>query len=193
MINQTDYKYIVHRIKKDFSLYYNKYDFSKYSKDDYEIFKNDFSSLNIENKSIEKALKWKWGHARKNNFPSAQKNLIKEVESHWKDFALKKFTNPKNTFEYWKNIFNRNTTYITTVYLTHLVHYSEIPIIDQHNYRAMNYFIKLIDNNYIAKKKPSNWNDLMNFKKFIDEISVQTGIDKEKIDKYLMMYGKNIK
>ena len=193
MINQTDYKNIIDRINEDFLLYYNKYDFSKYSKGDYEIFQNDFSSLKSENKSIEKALKWKWGHAGKSNFPSAQKALIKEVESNWKDFSLKKLTNPQDTFDYWKNIFNRNTTYITTVYITHLVHYSEIPIIDQHNYRAMNYFIKLINSDYNTKKKPSNWNDLMNFKQFIDEVSLGTNIDKEKIDKYLMMYGKSIK
>ena len=167
MINQRDYKNIIDRINEDFLLYYNKYDFSKYSEDDYKIFQNDFSSLNSKNKSIEKALKWKWGHAGKNNFPSDQKALIKEVESNWKNFSLKKFTNPQDTFDYWKNIFNRNTTYITTVYITHLVHYSEIPIIDQHNYRAMNYFIKLINSDYHAKKKPSNWNDLMNFKQFI--------------------------
>ena len=108
MINQTDYKNIIDRINEDFLLYYNKYDFSKYSKDDYKIFQNDFSSLKSENKSIEKALKWKWGHAGKNNFPSAQKALIKEVESNWKNFSLKKFTNPQDTFDYWNNIFNRN-------------------------------------------------------------------------------------
>ena len=193
MIKKTDYKNIIDRINEDFLLYYNKYDFSKYSQDDYKIFQNNFSSLKNENQSIEKALKWKWGHSGKNNFPSAQKNLIKEVESHWKDFALKKFTNPQDTFEYWKSIFNRKTTYITTVYITHLVHYSEVPIIDQHNYRAMNYFVKLVNNSYTAKKKLSNWDDLMNFKKFIDEVSLQTNIDKEKIDKYLMMYGKSIK
>ncbi len=193
MIKKTDYKNIIDRINEDFLLYYNKYDFSKYSQDDYKIFQNNFSSLKNENQSIEKALKWKWGHSGKNNFPSAQKNLIKEVESHWKDFASKKFTNPQDTFEYWKSIFNRKTTYITTVYITHLVHYSEVPIIDQHNYRAMNYFVKLVNNSYTAKKKPSNWDDLMNFKKFIDEVSLQTNIDKEKIDKYLMMYGKSIK
>ena len=170
------------------------YDFSKYSLDNYKEFQYDFSSLELENTSIEEALKWKWGHAGKNNYPSAQQNLAKDIEKNWKQFASNKFVNSKDTFDYWQNIFNRNTTYITAVYITHLVHYDEIPIIDQHNYRAMNHLIKLfIDSDYQFKKKPSNWNDIVKFKNFIDYLSIAMKIDKEKLDKFLMMYGKSIK
>ncbi|MDP2077159.1 MAG: hypothetical protein Q8J85_03870 [Sulfuricurvum sp.] len=193
-IDNAQYELIINFINENFFPYYNMYDFSKYSLDDYKAFQNNFSSLGSENTSIEEALKWKWGHAGKNNYPSKQQSLVKDIESNWKQFASQKFINPKDTFDYWQNIFNRNTTYITTVYITHLVHYDEIPIIDQHNYRAMNHFIRcFVDSNYQFKKKPSNWDDIIQFKKFINYISSAMDIDKEKLDKFLMMYGKSIK
>ncbi len=193
-INNTQYKPIIKFIDENFLQYYNMYDSSKYSLDEYKEYQYSFSRLAPTNTFIEEALKWKWGHAGKSNFPQSHKDIIQEVQSNWKTFASKKFTNPQDTFEYWKSIFNRKTTYITTVYITHLVHYSEVPIIDQHNYRAMNHLIKLfVDGDYQFKKKPSNWNDLIQFTKFINDISESMTIDKEKLDKFLMMYGKTIK
>jgi len=194
MINNEDYQEIVNHIRKNFDTYFNKYDFEKYSLNDYKTFQKEFSNLNSENTCIEEALKWKWGHAGKNNYPKKQQELVREVQLNWKDFSKLKFTNPKDTFEYWKKVFNRNTVYITTVYITHLIHYKEIPIIDQHNFRAMNNYIKtFVDNSYLTKKKPSNWEDLILLKKFITNVSKIMEIDKEKLDKYLMMYGKEIK
>jgi len=193
-IDDTQYKSIIKFIDENFHQYYTMYDFSKYSLDDYIEYQYNFSSLAPKNTSIEEALKWKWGHAGKNNFPQSHKDIIKEVETNWKYFALQSFLVPKDTFDYWQNIFNGRKAYITTVYITHLVHNTEIPIIDQHNYRAMNHLIKIfVNGDYQFKKSPSNWNDLIQFTNFINYISKSMNIDKEKLDKFLMMYGKSIK
>jgi hypothetical protein len=50
---------------------------------------------------------------------------------------------------------NGNKRYITVSFITHLIHHNEIPIIDQHNFRAMN-FLENKFNLENSKKSPSN-------------------------------------
>jgi hypothetical protein len=192
-LNNSDYEFIERTIINDFNAYYQKYDFKKYSAEDYQKFKNDFSKLNTKNNSIEDALKWKWGHANKLNYPKKQQELVDEIKLYWSSFVQEQPQSSEETFEYWKKNLQKNTRYITVAYITHLVHYNEIPIIDQHNFRAMNHLILKRYPNYTFKKKPTNWNDLINLKIFIDEISKRTNKSKEDLDKYLMMFGKSIK
>ena len=192
-INNEQYDLIEKIINHNFNIYYSQYDFNKYSASDYKTFQNDFSTLANKNKSIEEALKWKWGHSGKLNYPQTHKDLIQEVKSSWLNFASKKINNPIETYKYWKNALQKDTRYITVAYITHLVHYKEIPIIDQHNYRAMNYFITLVNSNAKIKKKPSNWNDVLKLKEFILTLSIRLNKNTEDIDKYLMMFGRSIK
>lgn len=193
-INNQQYENIIRFIDKKFDLYYGKYDFHKYSLDNYKEYQENFSNLKNENRYIEDALKWKWGHAGKKNYPLAHKKIVEEVKDNWSKFAEQKYKNPKDTFDFWRNVFKRNTTYITSAYITHLVHFTEIPIIDQHNYRAFNTLLKcFVNRNLQFKKKPSNWNDILQLKEFINYISDVKNINKEELDKFLMMYGKSLK
>jgi len=193
-ISDKQYSDISVFINEHFKEYYAKYDFKKYSVDQYREFQESFFNLKVPNQNIENALKWKWGHTGKTNYPQTHKEIVKEVEDNWNQFVRAKYTNPKDTFDYWKNIFNRNTTFITTAYITHLVHHVHIPIIDQHNYRAYNTLMKcFVDNNHKFKSKPSSWDDILQLKEFINRISNMTKIDIEKLDKFLMMYGKFLK
>jgi len=54
----------------------------------------------------------------------------------------------------------------------------------------MNSFIKTVHNSFKPKKKPSNCSDILELKKFIEEISNRLGCRKEDVDRYLMMYGR---
>ena len=149
------------------------------------------------NDEIANALKWKYGNLGKSNFPISHKLLIIEVEKAWKHFADSKAKDsPIRTFEWWKERLSNGKSgrFVTVAFITHLVHHSKrIPIIDQHNFRAMNYFLNNSSLNTNSKKNPSNWKDVEDLKIFISEISKSLNRNHDDIDKFLMMFGKELK
>lgn len=171
-----------------------QYDFGKYPANSYQAFKNTFSALPPNNNQISDALLWKWGHWGKPNYPQHHKNLIVEVSNLWGIFAASSATtNPQDTFNWWHTKLGRNTTYITTAYITHLVHHhAPLPIIDQHNFRAMNFLKSQVREAYGYKKKPSNWDDIQNLKQFMTELlRALPNRNFGELDRFLMMYGRS--
>lgn len=169
------------------------YDFGKYPAEQYEKFKRAFSE-NGPTPPIEDALRWKWGHWGKENYPDAHKRLISEVSRNWPDFAASEASSAsRNTFEWWSNRLGRRTTYITAAFLTHLVHHSKsLPIIDQHNFRAMNALVAEVRPRHQGKKKPSSWADIHDLREFL--LSVLPNLEGRTLgefDRFLMMYGRH--
>lgn len=168
-----------------------EYDCRKYPTNQYKKFRNSFASLNASNTDIHNALIWKWGHWGKPNFPQRHRELINEVTQLWPHFIQSNWTKTSNeTFTWWKNkLENRNKNrFITIAYITHLVHYLEpVPIIDQHNFRAMNE----LKGNKNPKKRPSKWGDILELKNFMELICAELNCDFETLDRFLMMYGRN--
>lgn len=172
----------------------NEYSYAKYPAADYQRFQNNFSTRTATNLDIEQAMIWKWGHWGKPDFPRHHKNLITEIQELWPEFLrLPPPLPPQQTYEWWEQKLARTTTYITAAYIAHLVHYSEpLPIIDQHNFRAMNCLIKYIDPGHRSKKKPSRWTDIAALKEFMAQlISVLPNRTFSELDRFLMMYGRN--
>jgi len=180
-----------------FDYYYKKYSFSKYPSEIYLESIKSFSMLNKENDYVDLALRWKWGHSvDKINIPESHIKLIEEVKSKWVDFISSgSYNSSFDTFTWWSKRLAKNTykRYITVSFITHLIHHHEIPIIDQHNFRAMNY----LENNFTlenSKKSPSNWEDILKLKVFINNLKASfPNRSKEDIDKFLMMFGKSLK
>lgn len=172
-----------------------KYDFGKYPAADYLRFKASYSGRTNPNNEINASLVWKWGHAGKSNFPSSQKALIRSIEMLWPTFVHSNagVASP-DTFTWWK-VALPSTSYITAAYITHLVHHREpLPIIDQHNFRAMNQLLARVRTTHTIKKKPSVWQDILNLKVFMMELlKHMPGMSFEELDRFLMMYGRSIK
>lgn len=169
------------------------YDFEKYPAEHYERFKREFSEAN-RIPPIEGALRWKWGHWVKRNFPDAHKNLIKEVSVSWADFlASGARRTSRGTFEWWENKLGRRTTYITVAFITHLIHHNEsLPIIDQHNFRAMNALVASVHPEHKGKKKPSSWSDIHELRQFLRTVLPHLdGRSLGEFDRFLMMYGRH--
>lgn len=187
-------KKINHRlIQEDFEFYFNKYEHEKYPKDIYINFRNSFSNVNPTQQQIRNAINWKFGNLNKKNSPTSHKELIKEIIDWWPLFQL---SNERlsilDTFNWWKmKLANGGRKrFITIAFITHLVHHKKnLPIIDQHNFRAMNY----LSGNLQSKKYPSCWYDIEKLTEFITEISKVNKKKRDAIDKYLMMFGKAIK
>ena len=167
-----------------------RYDEGKYPPEIYTEIKQAFSIDQSEKPNLEVALKWKWGHQGKSNFPSKQKALIQRVESRWKDFSMKRSRLvPKETFDYWRKSLTP-ASYITAAFLTHLLHFEKVPIIDQHNYRAMNDLVRRVRQGHLTKKRPSNWNDLEMLKSFMTVLAPKCCLENGRFDRFMMMYGK---
>lgn len=169
------------------------YDFSKYPSTYYDQAKLQFPKLKVNDELIERSLLWKWGHAKKANYPQRHRDLISEIQRLWPKFTDNTLSaDPKVTFNWWTKNLEKRTRYITVAYLTHLIHHQEnIPIIDQHNFRAMNDLLNKAQGSSFSKKKPSNWNDILALKTFM--LSLQEFFPQysfAELDRFLMMFGR---
>lgn len=185
-------------INQHFDFFVNQYDENKYPPTIYNKAKKSFSSLAADSETIKSALEWKWGHVEKPNYPGTHKLLIKEIINEWQNFIMsnhEKKSADKN-FEWWKKKLGGKSSsrYITIAFITHLIHNEEIPIIDQHNYRALNFFTNNLSLSSSFKKRPSNWNDITKLKEFTDTILPHlNNTNPQDFDKFLMMFGKSLK
>ncbi|MCU0493847.1 MAG: hypothetical protein MUD01_19830 [Chloroflexaceae bacterium] len=195
-ITEREAAQIVEQITQTFEQVLNEYDFRKYPAANYDHFKTTFSKLNPTNSDIENAMVWKWGHWDKPNYPQHHKDLISEIQSHWPQFvASGSSATSRQTFEWWQKALQTHTRYITVAYITHLVHHAEpLPIIDQHNFRAMNALIKSVRPGTTSKKKPSSWNDIVTLKLFMSlVVAAMPDRSFSELDRFLMMYGSKLK
>ena len=185
-------------INLHFDFFVNQYDENKYPPQIYHTAKKRFSSFTADEETIKLALEWKWGHVGKPNYPNNYKLLMKEIIAEWGSFIDSNHDkkSPDKTSEWWCTKFGKrkSTKFITIAFIFHLIHNEEIPIIDQHNYRALNFFTNNLSLSSTFKKRPSNWNDIIILKEFTDKISHHiNNKNPQDFDKFLMMFGKSIK
>ena len=170
-----------------------EYNSNLYPEANYNIFKKTFGSLSEDNNQIFDALRWKWGHWNKQNFPESHKSLIKEIQRQWRQLIKSDDKcKPEATFNWWKEKLKKNSRYITTAYITHLIHSDKgIVIIDQHNFRAMNCFLKKALPQWSHNKKPSKWTDIEQISSFSKIICSELNWEASKLDRVLMIYGRD--
>lgn len=185
-------------INQHFDFFVEQYNEKKYPPNIYETVRKNFSNFTADAETIKLALELKWGHINKNNYPKTHKQLITEIINEWDNFiesnADKK--SPVENYDWWCTKFGKrkSTRFITIAFIIHLVHNEEIPIIDQHNYRALNFFTNNLSLPSSFKKRPTNWTDIIKLKEFTDTILPHlNNKNPQDFDKYLMMYGKSIK
>jgi len=191
-IKPAEWQRVLDEVNKTYISHLERYSYKKYPAREYESFKNTFSVL-AERLDFSAALLWKWGHWGKKNYPSKERALIRAIEARWPMYrhwasSTTGQSSPQATFEWWSKQLGQRR-YITSAYLTHLIHPLQVPIIDQHNFRAMNHLRKIPS----AKKKPSNWDDIVRLKHFLREASKRYQCPEADFDKYLMMYGRALK
>jgi hypothetical protein len=167
-----------------------RYDDKKYPEKAYQKMLSAFSGRSKNNREIENPLKWKWGHWGKKDYPQHHKNLISLVESLWPKYLDESCLTPCETFEFWKTRLEKQHRYISVAFLTHLLHAERVPIIDQHNFRAMNHLLQVSGRKRKSKKKPSNWEDIRELGIFVTTLSEHLKRPVREVDKFLMMYGR---
>jgi hypothetical protein len=191
-ISISDWSQVLDEVNGGYGEYLSLYSYNKYPAADYERFKKTFSALNAD-VEMRAALMWKWGHWGKDNFPAKQQALTAVAGQLWPRYcdwasSLDCERTAESTFKWWWGALEKKR-YITCAYLTHLTHPEQVPIIDQHNFRAMNHLCRVQK----AKRVPSNWSDIERLKSFVVQLAERLDVTESDLDKYLMMYGRSLK
>ena len=185
-------EHIKNEIRNSFDIYSNKYDEVKYPPGYYQSLKEIFI---IKNKNVDfkLAMEWKYGHISKKNYPKSHKAIIARSNLKWMEFiSIENELGPKETFHWWHKELGKSA-YITAAWITHLIHHKlGVPIIDQHNFRAMHLLKnKGTKSTPSFKRKPSKWHDIEQLIEFIEQIKIIMPTKSlQEIDRFLMMYGK---
>lgn len=202
LLNLTEFEtgQLVRDIEPELLLYANQNDEQKYPPAELirlrRVFKKPES---VAKGDILAALVWKYGHTGKLNFPRRQRELAARIAEMWSDSPMRSSEPPLETFQRWRTSLGQ-TSFVTICFLLHLVHSDALPILDQHNYRAVNRHLAAIHPDLNIKAKPSQFEDLLLVRDF--DIAVLGGWERysesEKptadiLDRYLMMRGKALK
>ncbi|MHA1267982.1 MAG: hypothetical protein ACTSRS_22350 [Candidatus Helarchaeota archaeon] len=181
-------------VKDNFHEYYSKYSSLKYPEQPYVEWKNIFPvPKNVNPEHIKQALEWKYGHWGKRNYVRAHKEIISKIQKNWGDFLELNNYEIESAFSFWHQKLIAHQNFITIAFIIHLIHNSTIEIIDQHNFRAMNYLLASVRPSWNWKKKPSDIEDIRDYSNFFGTLLPLldlSGDVKRKLDKFLMMFGK---
>ena len=186
-------------ISGDFDQYLSKFSEGKYPEASYQNFVKVFSHpTNVGEPEIRDALRWKYGHWNKSHFPESHSLLIRRITTLWPDFVRTLPNQPSSAFTYFHTTFK--IRFISSAFLTHLLFPNDVPIIDQHNFRAINHYLGALHPGWTRKATPSNYRDLESLGSFMKEVlRAWRGITdgppptERNLDKFLMAYGKSIK
>lgn len=191
----------VELIRPYFDKYVSEYDERKYPPRVYEALLCAFRTPEkVSNHDIRTALFWKFGHLGKGRIPSRHEKLISFVKEHWPDLSSATLGPPVKVFDHLAAGVGRAHRYITVSFLLHLLRPVEVPIIDQHNFRAMGHYFSVVRPGCRPKSGPSSYRDLETLSSFLnaikdswESIEPSTVPTMYRLDRFLMMYGKALK
>ncbi len=192
---------IVKAIAPCFRHYVDQYNKKKYQPKVYQRLRRDFRQRGgVTRATLRQALLWKYGHLGKPAIPAAHQAVISQLQRGWRAAAAVLPSAPEDAFLALDKQFGGKTRFITIAFLLHLLHPSEVPIIDQHNFRAVNALLAGVRPGWRPRKQPSRYADIMLVAAFMkalrtawsrrDPAAVPSN---RRLDKFLMMYGKSIK
>ena len=191
---------VARAIAKDFHHYLRKYEEKKYPLTELAELRTAFSSLVLVTEAIiRRALIWKYGNWGKTRIPEAHERIAKKIAAVWRELPPGGNEVMAINLARWAHKVSQ-TSFITGCFLFHLSDHANAPILDQHNYRAVNYYFKQVRPGWRGKAKPSKVEDLILVKDFMeavlknwsDHISCPRP-SPDKLDRFLMMFGKSLK
>jgi hypothetical protein len=192
ILNEQQTSVISNKIGYFFDELISKYEGKKYNEAVYIKLATDFECLNdIQDSHIDIALAWKYGKSLENlpKNPKHQATLSK-IKNNWGAFLDRRHNNGIAIFQYWIEILP--TSFITAAFIAHLCKPEEVPIVDQHNFRAVRYFLSEVNSSENISKNPKTWDEIVLVKKFIDTFASENSVPARELDKYLMMFGKHV-
>lgn len=201
-LSNAETREIARAIMPWFEEYARRFDSKKYWPEVYIRVQREFRQpTRVAPGTLREALLWKYGHLRKRGaIPPDHERLIAEIQNEWPATVAALPGSAEAAFVALNRGFGGRTRFVTVAFLLHLVFPRDVPIIDQHNFRAANALIAGVRPGWRAKKMPSQFGDITLVATFMKAVlaawrrvapaSVPT---ERNLDKFLMMYGKAIK
>ena|SRR5690606_16840616 len=191
---------IARLIEPHLDKYADMYDSKKYCPTDYAELRTTFETpAQVSRTDLERALRWKFGHRDKSRIPEAHVRLIADLGILWPAFVRSGLEDPEEMIEYLLEHLDRPHAFITVAFLVHLLCGERVPIVDQHNLRAVNWFMGRVRAGWKGKRKPDRIVDVWLVRSFLAAIPAEwpqwgtTAPTKTELDRFLMMYGKELK
>jgi hypothetical protein len=183
---------IVEHVRPIFDEFEKRYDAVKYPPSVLTRARAAFSSLTFTDSHLAEALVWKYGHWCKHRFPGSHGRLISELQIKLaRGVPPPRMQGPLNTFAYWTRLIGLQRAFVTRVFLTHLAHPNEVPIVDQHNWRALRYLVSKCAPRRTLKRRADQWCDVMLLNQVLELLASRLHKERDQVDRFLMMYGKD--
>jgi hypothetical protein len=201
LLTEKEADVVVRLMRRCFEEYVAKYNKRKYPPGIYQDLLKSFCLVSqVSPGDIRTAILWKFGHLGKKRIPSHHEQLILCLQRQWP--ALSPTLNGPivEVFTNLKKALGGRDPFITTAFLAHLLRPREVPIIDQHNFRAMNHYCAAVRAGWRLTSKPRTYEDVAMLSSFLSDVKSRwaaadqaTVPDERRLDLFLMMYGKALK
>jgi hypothetical protein len=169
-----------------------KYEEEKYNEQEYERLCTAFNSPGgIGRKDIEDALAWKYGKTHENLLKNPKyEGVISSFADGWPSFLEEGAASGDAVFNYWSR--QIGSSFISVAFVAHLIYPTEIPIVDQHTFRAVRYFLNQVGFSHAVRKVPGSLGEIHTLKEFVNSFATSMNVNLREFDKYLMMFGKHV-
>jgi hypothetical protein len=191
---------LIRSVAADFQGFVVRYDERKYPPKDLEALRHAFRrSETVQLTDVEAALVWKYGHTGKARYPDRQRQLANRIAELWKSNAIQPDEHAEAAVARWQQLLGP-TSFITVCFLLHLCQPDSVPILDQHNFRSVNFHLAHAAGRTSRRATPRRVEDLTLVRDFIGLVHQNWSTcisgatpSRADIDRYLMMHGKSLK
>jgi hypothetical protein len=184
MLNNSQKEMINRKIDFFFDEIILKYEENKYDEKEYDRLKCLFENAqDVKKVALRHALMWKYGKKTFETFKRNESHVgtVDLLWEKWPIFVKRRLSAGQPQFDFlFSNA--KKTQYISVAFICHLLSPDEVPIIDQHNFRALQYFLH--DEKYPenVKMKPNSWDDIQSLKSFIDQFTCSEKRNRRELD-----------
>ena len=199
-LSDAEARRVAKKIRPQFAEFVKRFDDRKYPSEVYRRICREFRRPErLPCDTLREALRWKWGHQGKQAIPTAHESLIGELQQSWAAAVAGLPQAPEDAFvALARHLQGKTKRFITVAFLLHLLHPDKVPIIDQHNFRAVNALWAAVRPAWIIKRRPSRYEDIKLVAAFMDAVlsawrACESAPTARELDKFLMMYGKHLK
>ena len=199
-LTDSETETVIRDVAAEFQRFVDRYDERKYPPAELDRLRVAFRRPEtLTAADIEAALVWKYGHTGKTNYPDHQRRLAARIAKLWPIHAMSSDEDAAAALQRWQRLLGP-TSFITVCFLLHLASPETLPILDQHNFRSVNFHLTKADGRPARREKPGRFADLILVRDFIELVrsnwsrwADQPTPSVTQIDRYLMMHGKSLK
>ena len=191
-LSEEDCSTILGKIDCFYTELLGKYEEEKYNEQEYERLGAIFRSPeNIVRRDIEDALAWKYGKTHENLLKNPKyEGVISSFVDGWPSFLEENAASGDAVFDYWSE--RIGSSFISVAFAAHLIYPAEIPIVDQHTFRAIRYFLGQVNFDHGVRKVPGSLAEIHTLQEFVKSFAERKNVSRREFDKYLMMFGKHV-